>query len=148
MIIRQLEENDWTTIDWLASNDVQEGDHSKYGSQWGQFRRSFEGERVDSVLESGGEVVAYVALEREAANDDWRAFIVLDWSLQDSQLQEAAYQALESLIESQAASSIWMREMSDDFALIEFVQRKGFVIEQRYTLEGLDMVNLRRTSEA
>lgn len=148
MIVRQLEPGDWPTIDWLASNEVQEGDHSKFGSQWGQFRRSFEGERVESVLESGDAVVAYVALERETPNDDWRAFIVLDWSIQDDVLQEAAYQALETLVAEQGASNIWMREMSDDFALIEFVQAKGFVVERRYSLGGLAMINLRKSCEA
>ena len=147
MISRPLRTGDWPRVDWLASNEVQEGDHTTFGTEWGQNRREFTRENAHSVVEVDGIVVAYSSIECEA-DKGWRAFIVLDWSKQDDEAQEAAYNALEGLIAERLATSVWMRELADDHALLKFIEQKGFEVERRYEFSGFEMVNLRKSYAA
>ena len=62
---RTVRDNDWREIDWLASNAVQEGDHASIDFEWTRNRREFEGEKYESVSQSGERVVGYCALERD-----------------------------------------------------------------------------------
>lgn len=148
MVTRPLETRDWPRVDWLASNEVQEGDHTTYESEWGQRRRKFAGESARSIIEISGEVVAYTSIEREPNEDGWRASIVLDWSKQDDKVQEAAYGALEELIAERRVRMIWMRELADDLSLLQFLASKDFEIQKRYVFNGTEMVNLRKGYDA
>ena len=40
---RDVKKEDWTDIDWLASDDVQEADHSSTAAEWSENRRTFSG---------------------------------------------------------------------------------------------------------
>jgi hypothetical protein len=131
-------------IAWLASDEVQEGDHSSFGSGWVTGRRAFTGEKVESVIDSSGETKAYCSLERASGEQAWRAFIVLDWSNDDLAVREAAFAELERLATSVGAPTVWMRELEDDRTLLAFVQSKGFTVVRRYEFEGAAMANLEK----
>ena len=145
MIARPVEERDWTRIAWLASDEVQEADHAQLESDWLRRRREFAGERVDSVLERGGEVIAYCALENVAEFPGWRVFVVLDWSTEDVAVQEAAYRQVEQLAARVGARHLWLRELVGDVALLEFFDAKGFALEKRYRHGDLEMVNISKS---
>ena len=145
MNVRPVEERDWEAIAWLASDEVQEGDHSSFGPAWVTRRREFDGEQAESVVDVDGDARAYCSLERASGVEGWRAFIVLDWSDSDVAIGEAAFAELERLVASRGGGRVWMRELEGDQTMLAFLARKGFVIEQRYEYEGLAMVNLAKT---
>ncbi|MEM7366270.1 MAG: hypothetical protein AAF525_19815 [Pseudomonadota bacterium] len=143
IITRSVVDGDWVQINQLASNDVQEADHSRIDDQWTQNRRTFTGERRHIVLETASQIVAYCSLERELQTRRWRAFVVLDWS-GDRIYWEAAYRALDGLMMDVAPAEVWMRELTGDLALLEFMASKGFLLESPFVHDGLEMVYLRR----
>ena len=67
---RNVKEDDWADIGWLASNAVQEADHSSIDSNWTERRRAFSGTRHHSIAESDGQVVGYCAIERTADDSE------------------------------------------------------------------------------
>lgn len=145
MIARPVEERDWSRVAWLASNEVQEADHTNLEAEWVRHRREFAGERVDSVLERDGDVIAYCALENVAEFPGWRVFIVLDWSTNDVEVQEAAHRQIEILAEQVGTQRLWLRELAGDLALLKFFAAKGYVEEKRYRYAGKEMVNIAKT---
>jgi hypothetical protein len=147
MNIRPLEPQDWKQVTWLASNEVQEGDHSLFGAVWARNRMDFSGRRVHAVVESEGRVVAYCSLEHDSA-DVWRGFIVLDWSAEDTAVRESAFSELEKFAREKSARSVWMREIAEDKALLDFVKSKGFNITRAYRLDGVEMLNLEKSYES
>jgi hypothetical protein len=62
---REARDSDWSVIDWLASDAVQQGDHSLIGAQWTLNRQAFKGLRYHSVVEDSDQVVGYYFLERQ-----------------------------------------------------------------------------------
>ena len=141
---RSVRDNDWREIDWLASDAVQEGNHAGIDSEWTRNRREFEGEKYESVLQSGEYVVGYCALVRDHSQDGFRAFVVLDWTKKNVEIQAAVLRELERLILESSAEYIWMRELKGDVSLIEFMLSNGFEIEKCYQYNGLEMVNLQQ----
>ena len=146
MIVRPVQNDDWNQIAWLASNDVQEGEHTTLDIDWIKRRRSPSPARFDSVLELDNEVVGYCALERDDKGE-FRVFIVLDWSHDDQSIPEATYRQLKSHVRSQKIARVWMREVAGDIALLDFMQSKGFIIDKRYEYQGHELVNLSKDYE-
>ena len=147
MITRAVQNDDWNQIAWLASNEVQEGEHNRLDIDWIKRRRSPTVARFHSVIESGDEVVGYCALEKDNDRDEFRVFIVLDWSHDDLSIAEAAYRQLQNYVSSEKITKVWMREVAGDLALIDFMQSKGFVIDKRYEYKGHELVNLSKNYE-
>ena len=141
--IRAPVDDDWSRIDYLASNDVQEADHAGVDQVWTNNRRAFSGERHHVVLTEEDVIQAYCSLERNNGETSWRAFIVMDWSVQDEGRQQAAFGALEQLMEACDAREVWMRELTGDRLLLSFIQSKGFFVERTFEHEGQEMMVLR-----
>jgi len=144
---REVEDSDWPVIDRLASDAVQQADHSLIDAQWTLNRREFNGLRYHSVLEDSGQVVGYCSLERqdEASPDRFRVFLVTTWNDDNRLIQEELLSQLERLISAARAKSLWMRELVDDSLLIEFMLEKGFTASEPYWLDQLHLVNLDRS---
>lgn len=138
-------DEDWKEIDRLASNEVQEADHSQYESHWTRRRREFDGEKYESVLLNGDAVVGFCSLEKDPAHKGLRAFMVLDWSSNDGEVQQAALSQLDTLIRQSGAPEVWMRELEDDQKLLRFMTQHGFHVEKRYEIDGTRFVNLARS---
>ncbi len=137
---------DWHQINRLASNEVQEADHSPYEAHWTRRRREFDGEKYDSVVMRGDQVVAFCRLEVDPSHEGFRAFVVMDWSSGDNEVQDAAATELGALITQSRSSTVWMRELEDDRKLLEFMTHHGFHVEKRYELDGARFVNLVRSA--
>ena len=135
-------DDDWQQINWLASDEVQEADHSLHGAHWTRKRREFAGEKYESIIVRDEQVVAFCRLEKDPSQEGFRAFVVLDWSACDDEVQSAAIDQLESLVRRSGSPRVWMREFEEDRALIEFMTGNGFRIEKRYTLDGVNFLNL------
>ena len=90
---REVRKEDWTQIDWLASDEVQEADHSELAYQWSANRRSFQGDRIHSVAVQEDQVVGYCGLERTTDEPDnsYRMFLVTDWNPENQAVQEALF---------------------------------------------------------
>lgn len=142
MRVRDLNEDDWKQIAWLASNEAQEGDQSP-SSDW-IARRKLPAERYQSVIDRDGRIEAYCSVERNDAGERFRAFLVLDWINLDEEVADFAFARLEELIDEAKTEQVWMREMVEDKKLLAFVQARGFVVERQYELGGHEMVNLVR----
>ena len=147
MIIRSVQDNDWNRIAWLASNVVQEGEHTALDTDWVKRRRSPIVTRFDSVVELDNKVVSYCALEKATDSEEFRVFIVLDWSHDDQSIAETTYRQLRNYVSSEKIAKVWMREVAGDLALLEFMKSKGFVIDKRYEYEGHELVNLSKSYE-
>jgi hypothetical protein len=76
LLVRTPTNEDWEQINGLASNEVQEADHSLYEAHWRRRRREFDGERCESVLMRGDEVVAFCRIEGDPSCEGFRAFVV------------------------------------------------------------------------
>ena len=143
--IKTPTDEDWQQINWLASNEVQEADHSHHEAGWTRRRREFDGEKYESIVMRDDQVVAFCSLEKDPSQEGFRAFIVLDWSSGDDEVQDSAINQLVVLIHQTGSPRVWMRELEDDQALIEFMTQNGFQIEKRYELDGARFVNLGRS---
>ncbi len=81
--MRPLRESDWEIVTYLASDEVQEGDHSgSIDGSWIANRRHAGRYRQHAVLEADGSVVGYCAIERVESDpaEMYRVFLVTDWS--------------------------------------------------------------------
>lgn len=94
----------------------------------------------------GDHVVAFCSLEKDPAHKGYRAFVVLDWSSNDDEIQQAAVGQLDTLIRQCGTSEVWMRELADDRNLLRFMTQHGFHVEKRYELDGTRFVNLARSA--
>ena len=142
--LRQPRDIDWQTIAHLASNEVQEGDHSGgIDGDWIANRRSVECERKDAVVESDNLVVGYCAIERQPADPamSYRVFLVTDWSHVDPEVPEALLSHVEALLLEVGAEVAWMREVVDDRELSRFVTSRGFTVSASYAFAGKQLVN-------
>jgi len=137
-----VQEEDWGRINWLASDSVQEADHSQLDAEWTRKRREFAHEGLQSVVEKEGRVVGYCALERDESKDGFRVFLVADWGLGAVDLHDSLFDELERLISNAKTRKVWMRELAGDAKLIDFVVSKGFSVDKRYEFDGLQLVNL------
>ena len=142
IISRPVQKEDWDRINWLASDSVQEADHSQFDAEWTRKRREFAHEELQSVVEKDGKVVGYCALEIDESKDGFRVFLVADWSLGAIDLHTSLFDELERLISNAKTRKVWMRELAGDATLIDFVVSKGFSVEKRYEFDGLQLVNL------
>ena len=140
--VRTPKKEDWQQINWLASNEVQEADHAQFESNWTKQRQRFDGKKYESVLLQDDEVVAFCSLEQDNDEDSFRAFIVLDWSIDDSEVREVAFEHLQHLIDTSGTSRVWMRELKGDKTLIDALLQHDFRIEKRYELDGVSFINL------
>jgi len=89
---RAVQERDWPMIVWLASNEIQEADHSGLDVLWVEGRRSFKGVRRQTVVESDGSIVGYCSIEQDSLEQDsieqdkddapnsYCVFLVADWN--------------------------------------------------------------------
>ena len=136
--IRDVRDTDWPSIAWLASNEVQQADHSGVDHLWVEKRRSFDGFREQAVLESDGSIVGYCAIERAAddADDTYRVFLVADWDKALREIHESLFAQVESMLLGAGARQAWMRELSGDLELLGFVKQKGYRASPPYTLQG------------
>ena len=142
--IREPRDVDWQSIAHLASNEVQEGDHSGgIDGDWIANRRSVDCERKDAVLESEGLIVGYCAIERQAADPamSYRAFLIADWSHVDPVVPEALLSHVEALLLEVGAQTAWMREVADDRQLSRFLIARGFTASAPYAFAGKQLVN-------
>ncbi len=142
--IREPRDVDWQSIAHLASNEVQEGDHSGgIDGDWIANRRSVECERKDAVLESDNSIVGYCAIERQFADParSYRVFLVIDWSDLDPEVPDALLSHVEALLLEVGAESAWMREVADDRQLSRFVTSRGFTVSAPYAFAGKQLVN-------
>lgn len=141
---RVVVETDWPRIDYLASNAVQEADHSGNESEWKKRRLEFNGIRHHSVVESSSQVVGYCSLERstDETKKGFRAFLVTDWNPENAEIHQALFDQLEVMISTEKINHIWMRELTDDVKLLEFAVSKGFSKQKPYRIGDLQMVNL------
>ncbi len=137
-------EEDWPQINWLASNEVQEADHSQHEAHWIRRRREFDGKKHETIVLRDDRVVGYCSLERDPSHDGFRAFVVLDWSAGDYEVQDAVINQLELLIRRSRSPRIWMRELEDDRTLISFMSQHGFQVVKCYELDGTRFINLVR----
>jgi hypothetical protein len=141
--IRQPRDDDWQAIARLASDEVQEGDHSGgIDGDWIENRRSVECERKDAVLESNDSIVGYCAIERQYADRvrSYRVFLVTDWSHVDPEVPDALLSHVEVLLVEVGAESAWMREVADDRELARFVTSRGFTVSAPYAFAGKQLV--------
>ena len=142
---RSPTEFDWSNIARLASNDVQQGDHSgSIDADWIANRRSSLRIRRDFVLEKSGGVVAYGAIERQASEpqDHYRVFLVTDWRTVDDEIKARLYEETERLLVTARANKAWMRELAGDVSLLRFVEQHGFKRSQTYRYGRHELVNL------
>ena len=141
---RDVRESDWPKINHLASNAVQEADHTNLDFIWVENRRAFDGTRRHSVIESESSVVGYCSIERrpEDAPDTYRMFLVADWDRSNIDVHEALFERAEGLIKEINGAQAWMRELTDDTELVKFVEGKGFVPSPPYTWNDRELVNL------
>lgn len=147
MKVRTVREDDWRKIDYLASNEVQEGEHTAFENEWTVRRRDVSVDRFHFVLEENGEVVSYAALEKDSADKGYRMFLVMDWSGEDRLFADQSIEEIERIAREQGINYVWMRELEDDKTLVTYVQSCGFVIDKRYNLDGYRFVNLSKGYE-
>ena len=143
---REVDKTDWNIITWLASDDVQEADNHGAGDVWVQNRLGFTGDRRDAVAEVDGRIEGYCAIERapDAPMDAWRIFIVADWDEGNAALHEALFEKACAMLADVQAKQAWLRELTGDARLIQFVTDHGFAPVKRYVFDGREMVNLER----
>jgi hypothetical protein len=147
---RDLQEQDWSAVALLASDQIQEADHSGTDTVWVENRLSFDGSRQQAVVESNGSVVGYCSIER-AADDEintYRLFLVADWDAANSDVHEALFSRAESMLQEAGATRAWMRELTGDLGLLRFVERGGFQASTPYSVAGKEMVNLTKQYDA
>ncbi len=142
--VRAPTDEDWEQINWLASNEVQEADHSDHEAQWTRRRRDFAGEKYESIVVRDERVAAFCSLEKDPSHEGFRAFVVLDWSAGDHEVRGAAIDQLEVLISESGSPRVWMRELEGDRLLVEFMTQNDFQVAKRYELDGTRFVNLER----
>jgi hypothetical protein len=145
MQIRDVEEEDWPSIAQLASNEVQEGDHSGgIDADWIARRRAPARDRIHAVLESGSTIVGYCAIERwdDEPSGLYRVFIVMDWESSDRDVPIRLFGQIEKMLIEAGADRAWMREVEDDRKLLRFVVDRGFVASTRYSIANKTVVNL------
>ena len=144
---REVRESDWPLISHLASNEYQEADHGGIDHIWVENRRSFDGERKDALLESDGSAVGYCSIEREGSDDpgSYRVFLIADWNRENAQVHEALFEKVERMLQEANARYAWMRELTGDAQLLDFVAERGFAASAPYTVLGKEMVNLAKT---
>ena len=97
MKIRNVTKADWPSINYLASNEVQEGDHSVFESEWTTRRRDPSINRYSFVIESSDEIVCYAALEEVPGFEGFRMFLVTDWSKPDQSDVDLSVSELERI---------------------------------------------------
>ncbi len=144
---RPVKAEDWKDIAWLASDFVQEADHSDgQDTGWVRNRRSFEGKRYQRIAEIQGQIVGYCSLERSTtgSKSGFRAYLVADWKSTNRSIHEALMHMIEELIAVNKIDLVWMRELTGDVQLLEFVESKGFVKSESYVINGKEMINLRK----
>ncbi len=143
---RKVVEADWSVIGWLASDEVQDGNHAGWDGEWVAQRRSFVGTRLDSVAGQNGEIVGYCAVERGEAETgrSYRAFLVADWRPQNRTIHEALLGKVEEFVNQEGADRVWMRELTGDRRLLDFVTEHGFELGKPYTIGGREIVNASR----
>ncbi|MAE95654.1 MAG: hypothetical protein CL910_13430 [Deltaproteobacteria bacterium] len=141
---RAVREGDWPEIALLASNEVQEADHSGLEDLWLHSRRSFDGLRRHAVLELHGAIVGYCAIERreEDALDTYRIFLVASWDPENSEVHEELFARVEAMLREVGARRAWMRELRGDLELIRFVGSRGFEVSAPYRVADKEMLIL------
>jgi N-acetylglutamate synthase-like GNAT family acetyltransferase len=142
--LRGVKQEDWSAIAWLASNDVQDGDHAEFEAKWVEARQAFEGVQRQAVAEDDGAIIGYCAIERRPDETEatYRVFIVADWDQHNTPVHEALLDHVAEMLRQEGAQQAWMREFAGDFRLLQFVQERGFVISKQYEYAGKEMVNL------
>jgi len=155
--IRDIREPDWRAIAHLASDAVQEGDHSDgIDDRWVENRRSPDRVRnhavavsviSDGSVEPDETVVGYCGIERDVGEprDSYRVFIVNDWSDPSREVAEMLLAHVDTMLREVGARTAWMREVADDHALLRFVTERGFAASAPYGVAGKQLVNLART---
>ena len=142
---REVKESDWQKIAWLASNLVQEADHGDgQDSNWIENRLSFNGTRHHEVALKHEHIVGYYSLERSetVVESGFRVFLVMDWVSKNLELREALMEKIDEMISSNGIARVWMRELTGDKELIEFVESKGFLKSELYVIDNKEMANL------
>jgi len=142
---REVKDSDWQKIAWLASNLVQEADHGDgQESDWIENRLSFNGTRHHHVALKHEHIVGYCSLERSdtVVESGFRVFLVMDWVSRNLQLREALMEKVDGMISSNGIARVWMRELTGDKELIEFVESRGFLKSEPYVIDDKEMVNL------
>ena len=142
---RDVKESDWQDIAWLASDLVQEADHGDgQDSDWIENRLSFSGTRHHHVALRQGQIIGYCSLEcsETVVESGFRVFLVMDWISRNPEIREALMEKIDGMICSHGIARVWMRELTGDNELIEFVESKGFLKSEPYVIDNKEMVNL------
>ncbi|MGE4606275.1 MAG: hypothetical protein AAEJ52_06000 [Myxococcota bacterium] len=147
LTVREVRDGDWDAIAYLASNEVQEGDHSGgIDGPWIATRRSKDRQSRLAVAEREGSIVGFCAIERteDEPSDLYRVFIVTDWSTGSREVPEKMLSHVDTLLREVGAAKAWMREVSSDRALVQFAIDSGFAASAPYPYSDKELINLAR----
>lgn len=141
--LRAPVQSDWNAILALAHLAVPFDPEGNQG--WLENRRKFEGRRHHQVAEDeSGAVRGYGAVEEGDLEGTYRTFLVMAPGDLPT-VGDLLFERLLSEVTELGASLLWAREYAEDVALRTFLQERGFVERNRFTLpEHMEMVVLTR----
>ena len=141
--MRTPAEDDWPMIAELADLAVEHVSGAPEQSEWVANRRAFRGEQMHLVGERCGVVAGYGGIERRPGDPagTYRIFVVTRWT-HALDVADALYRRLEEELLRRKARTAWLREYAADTRVSDFVLERGFVVRERYELNGFEMVTL------
>lgn len=147
---REPHEDDWQAILGVANEALPQAPDGNAG--WLAARQNFDSakRRRHYAAEDRGQVIAYGAIEETGDAGRWRMFLVMSAARLADGLGGAMMAKLGDDLYVLGGTTVWMREQSDDAALLSFVRERGFAETRRFVVrdgsayEGIEVVELER----
>lgn len=136
MRLRSVQNADWPTVLELAN--VALPWDTEGNLEWLENRKQFTGRRHHYLAEdaAAAQALGYGAIEEGPDPGTFRMFVVMAPALLSTDAAALIYDRLLADLATLEATGVWVREYTDDTAILSFFREKGFQERSRFTPTG------------